>query len=75
MVNTTYVGKGKSTNPNLKVGICGEHGGEPTSVGFCHEVGMNYGGQQAVHGDTCSTHGNRISWGILRYVCPSVLVK
>ena len=34
--------KGKSTNPDLKVGICGEHGGEPNSVGFCHKVGMNY---------------------------------
>ena len=34
--------KGRSTNPNLKVGICGEHGGEPSSVEFCHIVGMNY---------------------------------
>jgi len=34
--------KGRSTRPNLKVGICGEHGGEPTSVKFCHRVGMNY---------------------------------
>jgi len=34
--------KGRSTNPNLKVGICGEHGGEPSSVEFCHGVGMNY---------------------------------
>jgi pyruvate,orthophosphate dikinase len=34
--------KGRSTNPNLKVGICGEHGGEPSSVEFCHSVGMNY---------------------------------
>ncbi len=34
--------KGRSTNPNLKVGICGEHGGEPSSVKFCHKVGMNY---------------------------------
>jgi len=34
--------KGRSTNPNLKVGICGEHGGEPSSVEFCHRVGMNY---------------------------------
>ena len=33
---------GRSTNPNLKVGICGEHGGDPASVEFCHEVGMNY---------------------------------
>jgi len=34
--------KGRSTNPNLKVGICGEHGGEPSSVEFCYSVGMNY---------------------------------
>lgn len=34
--------KGRSANPNLKVGICGEHGGEPSSVEFCDSVGMNY---------------------------------
>ena len=34
--------KGRSTRPNLKVGICGEHGGDPASVVFCHKVGMNY---------------------------------
>jgi pyruvate,orthophosphate dikinase len=34
--------KGRSIKPNLKVGICGEHGGEPNSVEFCHKVGMNY---------------------------------
>ena len=34
--------KGRSVRPDLKVGICGEHGGEPTSVEFCHGVGMNY---------------------------------
>ncbi|HVT82221.1 MAG TPA: pyruvate, phosphate dikinase, partial [Phycisphaerae bacterium] len=34
--------KGRSTNPNLKVGICGEHGGESESVKFCHRAGMNY---------------------------------
>jgi len=34
--------KGRSTRPELKVGICGEHGGEPSSVHFCHSVGMNY---------------------------------
>ncbi|MCF6214089.1 MAG: pyruvate, phosphate dikinase [Flavobacteriaceae bacterium] len=34
--------KGRATNANLKVGICGEHGGEPSSVEFCHRVGMNY---------------------------------
>ncbi|MCD6332080.1 MAG: pyruvate, phosphate dikinase [Bacteroidales bacterium] len=36
------VQKGRSTRPDLKVGICGEHGGEPSSVEFCHRVGMNY---------------------------------
>ncbi|HPR60649.1 MAG TPA: pyruvate, phosphate dikinase, partial [Prolixibacteraceae bacterium] len=34
--------KGRSTNPKLKVGICGEHGGEPSSVEFCVRAGMNY---------------------------------
>jgi len=34
--------KGRSVNSKLKVGICGEHGGEPSSVEFCHRVGMNY---------------------------------
>ena len=36
------VEKGRSTNPKLKVGICGEHGGEPTSIAFCHGAGFNY---------------------------------
>jgi len=36
------VQKGRETNPTLKIGICGEHGGEPKSVAFCHRVGMNY---------------------------------
>jgi len=34
--------RGRATRPNLKVGICGEHGGEPASVEFCHNVGLNY---------------------------------
>jgi pyruvate,orthophosphate dikinase len=34
--------RGRSTKPNLKVGICGEHGGDPASVEFCFKVGMNY---------------------------------
>ncbi|MGA9238222.1 pyruvate, phosphate dikinase, partial [Robiginitalea sp.] len=34
--------RGRKTHPGLKVGICGEHGGEPSSVEFCHRVGMNY---------------------------------
>ncbi|MBU1146440.1 pyruvate, phosphate dikinase, partial [Patescibacteria group bacterium] len=36
------VEKGRKTNKNLKVGICGEHGGEPSSVIFCHNTGLNY---------------------------------
>lgn len=36
------VEKGRSTRPDLKIGICGEHGGEPTSVEFCHLIGLNY---------------------------------
>jgi pyruvate,orthophosphate dikinase len=36
------VEKGRATRPDLEVGICGEHGGEPSSVGFCVRVGMNY---------------------------------
>ncbi|HPN02561.1 MAG TPA: pyruvate, phosphate dikinase, partial [Rectinema sp.] len=34
--------KGRTSRPRLKVGICGEHGGDPESVKFCHRVGMNY---------------------------------
>jgi len=34
--------KGRSTRPNLKVGICGEHGGDPSSVEFCDQVGLDY---------------------------------
>jgi len=36
------VAKGRSNRPDLKIGICGEHGGEPSSVAFCHEIGLNY---------------------------------
>ena len=34
--------RGRKTRKNLKLGICGEHGGDPASVGFCHEVGLDY---------------------------------
>ena len=34
--------KGRSTRPNIKLGICGEHGGDPDSVKFCHKLGLNY---------------------------------
>jgi pyruvate,orthophosphate dikinase len=36
------VEKGRSTKPDLKMGICGEHGGDPTSVEFCHKIGLDY---------------------------------
>ena len=36
------VEKGRATRPNLKCGICGEHGGDPSSAEFCHKVGLNY---------------------------------
>ena len=36
------VEKGRSTRKNLMCGICGEHGGEPSSVKFCHRVGLDY---------------------------------
>ena len=34
--------RGRSTRPGLKVGICGEHGGNPQTIAFCHKIGMNY---------------------------------
>ena len=36
------IARGRATRPNLKIGICGEHGGDGPSVKFCHRVGMNY---------------------------------
>ena len=33
---------GRSVRPNLKMGICGEHGGDPSSIEFCHKIGLNY---------------------------------
>lgn len=49
-IDTTGVGqlmkigvdKGRSTREDLKIGICGEHGGDPASIGFCHSIGLNY---------------------------------
>ena len=38
----TAIKLGKPVNPNLHIGICGEHGGDPTSVEFCHKIGLNY---------------------------------
>jgi pyruvate,orthophosphate dikinase len=36
------VERGRKTRRDLKLGICGEHGGEPTSVALCHEIGLDY---------------------------------
>jgi pyruvate,orthophosphate dikinase len=36
------VGKGNTTRPGMKMGICGEHGGDPASVRFCHKLGLTY---------------------------------
>ncbi|TLX90762.1 MAG: pyruvate, phosphate dikinase, partial [Thaumarchaeota archaeon] len=36
------ISKGRSVKPNLEIGICGEHGGDPRSVKFCHKVGLTY---------------------------------
>jgi len=38
----TAVDKGSEANRGIKLGICGEHGGDPASIGFCHEVGLDY---------------------------------
>ncbi len=64
--------RGRKTRPNLEVGICGEHGGEPSSVEFCHQVGMDYvacspfrvltarlAAAQAGAGDKLKTEGGR----------------
>src|SRR5213079_946644 len=34
--------RGRSVKPDLKIGICGEHGGDPQSIAFCNEIGLNY---------------------------------
>ena len=36
------VERGRSVRPDLKIGICGEHGGEPHTIRFCHEIGLDY---------------------------------
>jgi pyruvate,orthophosphate dikinase len=46
--------RGRATRPKLKIGICGEHGGEPSSVEFCHRVGMTY--------VSCSPYMVPIAW-------------
>jgi len=39
---TTAVERGRSTRPNIKLGICGEHAGDPASIAFCHAAGLDY---------------------------------
>jgi pyruvate,orthophosphate dikinase len=34
--------RGRAARPGLKVGICGEHGGDPSSIAFCHDIGLDY---------------------------------
>src|SRR3989338_1815674 len=41
-LNDIGVTRGRSVQPKLKIGICGEHGGDPASIAFCHKVGMDY---------------------------------
>jgi pyruvate,orthophosphate dikinase len=36
------VDEGREARPDLKIGICGEHGGEPSSIEFCHDAGLDY---------------------------------
>ena len=36
------VQQGRAARPGLKIGICGEHGGEPSSIAFCNEIGLDY---------------------------------
>jgi pyruvate,orthophosphate dikinase len=36
------VSEGRAARPHLKTGICGEHGGDPASIAFCHELGLDY---------------------------------
>ena len=48
----TAIKLGKPVNPNLHVGICGEHGGDPSSVEFCHKIGLDY---VSVHHSVCQS--------------------
>ena len=38
----TAVKAGRQVKPTLKIGLCGEHGGDPASIAFCHQLGLNY---------------------------------
>jgi pyruvate,orthophosphate dikinase len=51
---TIGIERGRATRPGLKVGICGEHGGDPSSVEFCHRVGMTY--------VSCSPYSVPVAW-------------
>jgi pyruvate,orthophosphate dikinase len=42
MSSTAFIDLGRMTHKKLKVGICGEHGGDPASIDFCHRAGMDY---------------------------------
>jgi pyruvate,orthophosphate dikinase len=36
------VARGRETRPDIELGICGEHGGDPASIAFCHQIGLDY---------------------------------
>ena len=42
MIMKIAIEKGRKVKPKLKMGICGEHGGDPESVKFCHRIGLDY---------------------------------
>ena len=42
MIPARVISKGRSTRPDINLGICGEHGGDPDSVKFCHRLGLTY---------------------------------
>ena len=74
LVKMAVVKLGRKTRPDLEVGICGEHGGEPSSVQFCYRVGMDYvscspyrvpiarlaAAQAAISGDKSGSQAHRI---------------
>ena len=47
--------KGRATRPDIKLGICGEHGGDPSSVEFCHNVGLRLCIMFTIQSATCKT--------------------
>ena len=71
----TAVEKGRSTRPDIKLGICGEHGGDPSSIHFFEKVGLNYVSHVALPGAGCAAgcrsgravgEGRRLTrdWGV-----------